>query len=475
MTPPTATSGLTRSAPALLAVLLPAMLATVVASDMVTLVLPSIGARFEASEAELAWVVTGFLLAFSVGIPFYGRICDRIGLRHLFAFALLTYAAGSMICALAAGLPVLVLGRIVMGLGAAAIPVLSIVAVTRLLPADRRGASIGALSAAAGVGTAAGPAIGGGVGQLLGWPALFWLMLAVALVLLPAAWRVLPDGRPTGAGRFDVAGGVLLGLGTGLLLHGITQAQVAGIAAPSSWGSLVTAVVALALFGRRTVRVAQPFVPPSLFANRVYRTAVLVAFLAMAVNLGALVFVPLLLVDVHGLTPGAGALVMIPAGLAVAALSPLIGRLADRVGTRPLVLAGVATMGLFALLLSTYAGNTSVVPTAIGILGLSAGFILVLTPIISAAAGALPADQVGIGIGVLQGAQFLGAGAGPALFGVVVSARLQSGSGALNPLFTGHGGTAHSDAFLAMAVIAAIALLVASRMRPAPVPAGDLR
>jgi DHA2 family metal-tetracycline-proton antiporter-like MFS transporter len=169
----TSTTERTGSGPALLAVLMPALLATVVASDMVNLMLPSIGAEFGASEAELAWVVTGFLLMFSVGIPFYGRISDRVSLRFLFTFALLTYAAGSLICALAPALPVLVLGRIVTGVGAAAIPVLSIIAVTRLLPVDRRGTGIGVVSAAAGIGTAAGPAVGGGIGQFLGWPALF--------------------------------------------------------------------------------------------------------------------------------------------------------------------------------------------------------------------------------------------------------------------------------------------------------------
>ncbi|MFI9843501.1 MFS transporter [Nonomuraea sp. NPDC051941] len=314
--------------PALLAVLMPAMLATVVASDMVNLMLPSIGEEFGASEAELAWVVTGFLLMFSVGIPFYGRISDRVSLRRLFCFALVTYAAGSLISALAPGLLVLVLGRIVMGVGAAGLPVLSIIAVTRLMPEDKRGMGIGVVSAATGIGTAAGPAIGGGIGQFLGWPALFWMMLVVALALIPAAWRVLPGGRPAGAGRFDLPGGILLGLGAGLILFGITRAQADGVAAPSSWVSLVVAVVAFVLFGWRTVRLADPFVPPTLFAGPIYRAAVVVAFLAMVVNLGGMVFVPLLVVDVNGLEPGAGALVMVPAGVAVAALSPLIGRLA---------------------------------------------------------------------------------------------------------------------------------------------------
>ncbi|RSM85682.1 MFS transporter [Kibdelosporangium aridum] len=467
MTTTSATTERTGRGLGLLAVLMPAVLVTVIASDMVNLMLPSIGAEFGASEAELAWVVTGFLLTFSVGIPFYGRISDRVSLRRLFTFALLLYAIGSLICALAPSLLVLVLGRIVMGVGAAALPVLSIVAITRLLPEDKRGMGIGVVSAAAGIGTAAGPAIGGLFGQLLGWPALFWLMLVVALVLLFPALRVLPGEPPSGETRFDLAGGIFLGLGAGLVLFGFTQAQGEGFGAPTSWGSFAVAAVAIALFVWRMVSVAHPFVPPTLFTNRVYRIAVIVAFLAMIVNLGGLVFVPLLVVDVNGLSPGAGALVMIPAGVAVALLSPLIGRLADRIGTRPLVLVGLGLMAVFSLFLSTFTAGSSVIPAGVGILGLSVGFIFVMTPIISAAAGALPGEQVGVGMGILQGAQFLGAGTGPALFGVLVSARQQSGSTAVNPIYSGHEGAAYSDAFLAMAVVVVLTLLVAFQMRPA--------
>ncbi|MEV5828052.1 MFS transporter [Spirillospora sp. NPDC052242] len=460
-------SGTERNVPALLAVLLSAMVSTVIAGDMVNLVLPDIGADFGAAEAELTWVVTGFMLSFSVGIPLYGRIADRVSLRRLYCLALLAFAAGSLLSALAPNLPALVLGRIVTGVGAAAIPVLSIIAVTLLLPAGRRGFGIGVVSAGSGIGTAIGPAVGGGVGQALGWPALFWLTLVLSLALLPAVMRVLPADPPTGAPPFDLAGGVLLGLGSGLLLFGITQAQTAGPSSPSSWGSVLAAAAALALFGRRTVRSPRPFVPPALFAGRVYRTAVAVAFLAMVIYLGGMVFVPLLLVDVNGLGPGAGALVMIPAGVAVAAVAPLTGRLADAVGTRPLVLAGLAAVALFSLHLSTFTGGTSVLPAGIGIFGLSVGFMFVMNSIITAAATALPGDQVGVGVGILQGAQFLGAGTGPAVFGVLLTARQESGGGAVNPLFTGDGGAAYSDVFLTMAVLSLLALAVAWRMRPA--------
>jgi MFS transporter, DHA2 family, metal-tetracycline-proton antiporter len=447
----------------LLAVLVPSMLVVVMASDMVALVLPRIGEEFGASEAQLAWIVTGFLLVFSIGIPFYGRISDRVGVRRLFCGALVGYAVGSLVCAVAPNLPVLVAGRIVMGAGAAAIPVLSIVAVTRAMPAGRRGVGIGVISAAAGVGNAIGPAVGGGIGEFLGWSALFWLTALLALAILPGAMRVLPDDAPGGARRFDVAGGVFLGTAAGLALFGITEGQVTGFAAASSWGSLGGAAVAAALFWWRTRTAAHPFVPPALFGSRGYVAALGTIFLAMLVNLAVLVFVPVLVVGINGLGPAAGSLVMIPGGVALAALSPLAGRLADRAGPRRVVLTGLAVRGLSVFFLSTYAGS-SPLSAATGVLGIGAGFVFVATALTATAAASLPGEQIGVGLGIFQGAQFLGAGTGPALAGVLLDARQASGGAALNPLHGG-AGAAFSDVFLIMALVAVLGMVVASALR----------
>ena len=115
------------------------------------------------------------------------------------------------------------------------------------------------------------------------------------LLLIPFAWRVLPNGGSEGERRFDLIGGVLLGLGAGLFLFGITQGQAAGFTSASSWGSFLGAALALTGFVWRVNGAPHPFVSPTLFKNRAYVSAVVVGFFAMLANLSALVFVPLLL------------------------------------------------------------------------------------------------------------------------------------------------------------------------------------
>ena len=149
---------------------------------------------------------------------------------------------------------------------------------------------MGLVASSVGIGAAVGPIIGGVFGQLLGWRALFAGSLVLMLLLIPFARRVLPNGGSTDERQFDLVGGVLLGLGAGLFLFGITQGQGAGFASFSSWGSFLGASLAMAGFVRRINGAPHPFVSPELFENRPYVAAVLVGFLAMLANLSALGF-----------------------------------------------------------------------------------------------------------------------------------------------------------------------------------------
>lgn len=466
MSPSRQPAGGTVALPRLLLILVPAMLLVPIASDMVSLVLPAMATQFDASTPQVAWVVTGFLLACAVGIPIYGRMADRFELRGLFAVALGIFALGNLAAALAPSLPILVAGRIVSGAGGAAIPVLAIVAATRVLPKEKAAVGIGFIAAAGGLGTALGPAIGGGMGQAVGWPILFWLLFVWAVALIPAVLRGLPATRPIGAPRVDALGGVMLGASVGALLFGVTRAEGAdGFAEPTSWGFLLCGAVLAMAFGRRNGRTAEPFIPPTLLTYRGYLAAVTMIFLGMMVNLAALVFVPLMLIEENGLSAGTGALVMIPGGLAVAAVSPLAGRMASRGGGEGgVTVLGLAIMVGATLFLAGYAAGAQPWVAGAAMVALGAGFALLVTAATTAVGRLVPPDLMGAGVGIFQGAQFLGAGAGPAIFGVLLAVRQDSASGALLPFYDGPS-PAYSDTFLALAIVALLAMTAAWRLR----------
>src|SRR3712207_3247072 len=148
-----------------LLVLVASVFVTVLTAFMVNVVLPPIRGDFAVSEAQVGWVVTGFMLAMAVGIPLYGRVSDFYSMRLLFSLALVVFAAGSLICALAPNLPALVFGRIVQAAGNAGIPSLATVAVTKALPPGERGVALGLIASGIGAGTVVGPSLSGAVEQ----------------------------------------------------------------------------------------------------------------------------------------------------------------------------------------------------------------------------------------------------------------------------------------------------------------------
>lgn len=448
-----------------LAVVASGVFVTVLTGTMVNVATPLMRAEFGASAAQVGWVFTGYALAYAVGVPLYGRLSDSFGVRRVFTLGLLGFAAGGLVCAFAPSLAVLVFGRIVQGIGGAAVPALASVAVAKVLPAGERGGALGLVASSVGVGSAVGPVLGGAVGQLAGWRPLFAGTLALMLLLIPFARRVLPDGGSQDERSFDLFGGALLGLGAGLFLFGVTRGQAVGFDSSSSWGSFLVAALALAVFARRINGARHPFVSPTLFANRPYVAAVIVGFFSMLANLSILVFVPLLLVEVNGLSLAAAGLVLTPEAAVLAVLSPLAGRLSDRVGARPVVVAGLVVMGLSILFVSTFAGASPAL-IALGMTGVGAGFAFIQSPANNAAANALPSEEVGAGMGIFAGAFFLGAGTGPALVGALLAARQEAGSAAMNPL-NAFGAAPYSDAFLAIVPALFIALAAASGLRGA--------
>jgi MFS family permease len=174
--------------------------------------------------------------------------------------------------------------------------------------------------------------------------------------------------------------------------------------------------------------------------------------------------VPLLLVEVNGLTPASAGLVLTPGALAVAILSPISGRLSDRIGVRLPVLAGLAVLGASILFLSTFAAGASPFLMAAGMLGVGVGFALESSPCSNAATNALPAARIGEGMGLYQALFFLGGGIGAALTAALLAARRETPADALNPFYT-LDATAFSDVFLALSGAATVALLAALGLR----------
>lgn len=453
-----------RSARLLLAVLIAAVFVAVLNTSMVNVTVPSIREEFGASEGQVGWVITGYLLVYAVGIPLYGRISDLFSLKRTFAFGLVVFAAGSLFCALAPSLLLLVFARIVQAAGGAAIPALASASIAKVLPPGERGTALGLIFSSVGVGAAVGPVLGGVADSVAGWQALFYGTLLLTLVLIPVAFYELPHTEASDDRSFDLPGGILLGLAAGLFLFGITQGQVAGFGSITSWGSFIGSALAAAGFARRITTALHPFVSPSLFKNTGFVAAVTVGFFSMLANVSSLVFVPLLIFTVNELSSGAAALALTPGAISLAIVAPFAGRLSDRVGFRPPVFAGLLVMLLSVLFLSTFGAGASPIVVAAGMIGVGTGFAFVNSPATNAAAAALGREEVGVGLGIYQALFFLGGGTGPAVIGAFLASRREAGTEALNPLYM-LDAASFSDAFLMIAVALVLAFVASLKLQ----------
>ncbi|MDQ2068353.1 MFS transporter [Natronospira bacteriovora] len=458
----------------LLAIMALAVFVSVLNNSMINVAIPRIREDLGVSASAIGWLITAYALVFAVGTALYGRVSDFVSLRKTFLVALLVFAAGSLLCALAPGFAWLVAGRVLQAAGAAAIPALALGSVTRLFPPGARGQAFGAVISSVGVGAATGPIVGGLVVSVGGWPWLFLGTLLLLIMLAAAAWLRMPDSDPAdrsagGLRHFGLSGGLLISVSAAALFLGVTGLQQTGPNAPQTWGPLLLSLVTAAGFATHIRYSATPFAPPALFRNRTYLCACGVAVFAQAAFLGGGLFlIPLLMIEQHGLTPLGTGLVLAPSALAIFLLSRLAGHLSDRIGPRAVLQGSLGLVLAGLLFLSTQAQSPPGI-IAFGLLLMGVGFTGVMSPNANAASFALSREIAGIGSGIYQLFFFMGAGLGAAAVGAFLSFRSETANVALNPLYSaGPGAAPYSDTFLLAAASTLIALVFTLGIRTGP-------
>ena len=167
---------------AILPIICVALFLSVLNASALGVMLPDIAAELSVDSGQLGWVMTGFLLVFGIAIPFYGRLADRYGAKPLFILGLSLFALGSLVCALAPGFGILLLGRIIQASGGAAVPGLGMTLASRAYGPDSSGKALGILAATIGGASAIGPLLGGVLSGSLGWESIFFINAASVLL-----------------------------------------------------------------------------------------------------------------------------------------------------------------------------------------------------------------------------------------------------------------------------------------------------
>jgi MFS family permease len=339
-----------------LAILLLGTFTFAISQTMMNPAFPLIAARFHATEATVAWTLSGFFLTASISPGVSGRLGDMFGKRRVLIIALLLFAGGGAVCALAQSVEVLIAGRLVMGSGAGIFPLSFSIVRDELSPA-RMTTAIGVLSAMVGLGAALGFPIGGLLLDGPGLPSIFWTMTGLAAVAAAAVYLGVPESPVRTPGRIDWAGSTLFAIGLAAVLGSVSGAGVWGWL---GWPTLVLFFSGLALlvaFVAVEKRTTHPLVHLPTFVDRavlptnlatlLLGTGVVVAFIAVP----QLAQLPASSRIGFGDSASRSGLYLIPMSAFIAVSAPFGGRLTSRLGARNLLQIGalLSAAGLFGL------------------------------------------------------------------------------------------------------------------------------
>lgn len=368
----------TRRSTVIVAVLACSALAFAAAQTMVTPALPTIGKDLGASTTTVSWVLTGFLVSAAIAPPICGRLGDLYGKHRLLAATLAVFAAGSLLCALVHQIGPLIAGRVVMGAGGAIFP-LAFGIVRDELPAERVPGAIGVIAATFGLGGAGGTVLSGVVVEAFGYRALFWIVLAVALVALTVVLRAVPPSPVRSTGRVDILGALLLAAWIVALLVAISEARRWGWTSPATIGLLAASVAGAVLWTISQTRRTDPLIDFDLLRHRtllaVNANSLLIGFALFATFLT----VPLLVQAPVGTGYGfaasvtAAGIFLMPAALGMLVGGPAAGRLARARHPRTPLVLGAALIAVGIGLLAVEHTHRGWIYAAMAIFGIGIG------------------------------------------------------------------------------------------------------
>jgi EmrB/QacA subfamily drug resistance transporter len=367
-------------------------------ATVVGIALKTIGTDFRVSLGPLQWVVTGYTLTLAAFLLIGGSLGDRFGRRRIFMIGTAWFAVASVLCGFAPNVEVLIVMRVLQGVGGALLTPGSLAILESSFVAADRARAIGAWSGLGGVAAAAGPVLGGYLVSAASWRFIFFINVPVAITVLVVSARHVPESRDTSStGRIDIPGAALAVLALGGVNYLLVEGSSSGWTSPGVLAAAGLAFVSMVAFVSVERLVRSPMLPISIFGNRQFRSTNLVTFAVYAALGGALFLLPIELQVVSRYSPLASGSALIPVTAIMLALSARSGRLATRIGPRlqmsvgPLVVAG----GLALLVRATSGSNYfEYVLPAVVVFG--SGLAITVAPLTATAMSAAPPQNAGI-------------------------------------------------------------------------------
>ncbi|XVQ06904.1 MDR family MFS transporter [Spirillospora sp. CA-255316] len=397
--------------------------AALVDTTVVNVALPTMAADLNVGSEAIQWVTTAYLLALAVTVPVTAWACDRFGSKRVWIAGLALFLIGSGLCALAPGLGSLVAFRALQGIGGGImLPVLQTILVRAAGPA-KVGRVLTLVTLVVTIAPIAGPLVGGVIVDAANWRWVFVINLPICAAAILLGLRFVPRAPTQAEKRLDIAGVLLLGVGTATLLYALGNAAArGGDAAVQVWTPLAAGVVLMAGFvAWSLVRGARSAIPVRLLARRAFGSATATLFLTGVALYGTLFLIPLYFQQQRGLTALTAGAVLALQGVG-SLLTRWVGAVVDRIGARLIAIVGVLLCAAATVPFALATTHTSWVLLGTVLIVRGGALSAVNIAISTGAFTDLSRDQVPAGSAIVRLVQQLGGAAGTALLATVAAA-----------------------------------------------------
>ena len=384
--------------------------------------------EFDATAAQVAWTMTGYTLALAAVIPLTGWAADRFGTKRLYLLAVALFTAGSLLCAAANSLEMLVTFRVLQGLGGGMLMPLGMTILTRAAGPDRVGRVMAVLGIPMLLGPIFGPILGGWLIENASWHWIFLINLPIGILAIVYAMVVLPKDEVEPSETFDFVGMLLLSPGLALFLYGVSSIPQAKSEEGTAWtgevlGTMILGALLIIAFVPWALRRANvhPLVELRLLKNKNMTVALIAMSLFAIAFFGASLLFPLYFQQVRGEDAFEAGLLLAPQGVGAMITMPIAGFLADKIGPGKIVLTGIAVITVGMAMFTQLQADTYYLYllSALFIMGLGMGGTMM--PIMTAALATLTQHNVARGSTLLNIQQQVAASIGTALFSVILT------------------------------------------------------
>ncbi|HWF34582.1 MAG TPA: MFS transporter [Solirubrobacteraceae bacterium] len=391
-------------------------------TTIVNVALPAIHRSLHASLSGLQWTIDAYTLVLASLLMFSGSTADRIGRRRVFQIGLALFSLGSLLCALAPNLTLLIIFRMVQAVGGSMLNPVAMSIIRNVFEDPReRAQAIGMWGGVVGLSFALGPVVGGALVDSVGWRAIFLVNVPVGLAAIFLTTLFVPESRAPRPRRIDPVGQALVIVLLASLTYAIIEGPSHGWTSAEILGLFALAAVTLIAFVAYELRREEPLIDVRFFRSAPFAGASVIALCAFAALGGFLFLNTLYLQDVRGLSPFHAGLYTLPLAAMTIVFGPLSGRLVAWRGARPSLVAAGCALTIASLMLTHLTATTSIGYLLLTYFIFGFGFGLVNPPITNTAVSGMPAAQAGVASAVASTSRQVGSTLGVAIVGAAAA------------------------------------------------------